>query len=212
MKKKKKTKLESRVEELETICQNMTNTILELQDTLDNTHNLANNKNQQAKEDITSTTEILKQHINEIENKMEDLKNNQNEVRNIQDTLNDIRPKLVRLKSRKEFKNEQSYIDYICKTLDTWDSKIYGKILVRVCSNIALGKGKHFINCVGEPIKWNQNVCKVQWYGTGKKEPEPVDWKSLDVYLPSSAYYYPDCPQARLPAYEPSNITVNEQL
>jgi uncharacterized protein YxjI len=139
---------------------------------------------------MSEKIDACEKHILESEQKLN------NDISIINKKLDDVRPKLVRLKTRKDFASEQGFVDYITKKLEQWDSNKFGPILVRVKNN-ATGKAKHFIGYVGEPQKWNHTICKVQWFGLGKKLPESVEWKALDVFLPLSAFYYPDCPHAR---------------
>ena len=145
----------------------------------------------------------MTERISTMEIKVNELDENlTHQINVISKDVNEMHPKLVRLKSRKEFNTEQGFIEYIQKTLDTWDTDKYGPLLVRVNPKNATGKAKHFIGYVGEPQKWNHSICKVQWFGLGKMQAESVEWKALDVFLPLSAYSYPDCPDARLPKYK----------
>merc|ERR1711933_658626 len=132
-----------------------------------------------------------------------------NDLHLVHQKMDDIRPKLVRLKTRRDFASEQTFVDYICNKLENWDANKFGPVLVRVQEN-ASGKAKHFIGYVGEPQKWNHTICKVQWFGLGKKLPEAIEWKALDVFLPLSSFYYPDCPHAR--AYGSRNDSKKQQL
>ena len=153
--------------------------------------------------------ELSEQFI-ELKSNMENIEKKWgNELYIINQKMDDIRPKLVRLKTRRDFASEQAFIDYITNKLEQWDANKFGPILVRVMNN-ATGKAKQFIGYVGEPQKWNHTICKVQWFGLGKKLPEAVEWKALDVFLPLSAFYYPDCPHAR--AYGSRNDGNKQQL
>ena len=157
----------------------------------------------------------MQMNANEIESKLDEMKNYLNgieskwgsELHVINQKMDDIRPKLVRLKTRRDFASEQTFVDYICNKLENWDANKFGPILVRVQQN-ATGKAKHFIGYVGEPIKWNSTICKVQWFGMGKKLPEAVEWKALDVFLPLSSFYYPDSARP----FPSRNVKLGQQL
>lgn len=152
----------------------------------------------------------LSEQFSELKSNMENIEKKWgNELHIINQKMDDIRPKLVRLKTRRDFASEQAFVDYITNKLEQWDANKFGPILVRVMNN-ASGKAKHFIGYVGEPQKWNHTICKVQWFGLGKKLPEAVEWKALDVFLPLSSFYYPDCPHAR--AYGSRNDGNKQQL
>ena len=152
----------------------------------------------------------LSSQMNEMKTSIENIEKKWgNELHIINQKMDDIRPKLVRLKTRRDFASEQAFIDYITNKLEQWDANKFGPILVRVMSS-ATGKAKHFIGYVGEPQKWNHTICKVQWFGLGKKQPEPVEWKALDVFLPLSSFYYPDCPHAR--AFGSRSSNTKQQL
>ncbi|ETO06250.1 myosin-2 heavy chain, non muscle [Reticulomyxa filosa] len=95
--------------------------------------------------------------------------------------LDDIRPKLARLKTRRDFPSEEAYIEYIGAKIKDWDVQKDGRVLIRVNPEIAEGKAKLFIGYVGEPVKWNNTICKVQWLGLENREPESV--------LPNSSFF-----------------------
>ena len=152
----------------------------------------------------------LESQFHEMKGNLEDLERKWgHELHAINTKMDDIRPKLVRLKTRKDFASEQTFISYVTNKLEQWDANKFGPLLVRVLDS-ATGKAKHFVGYVGEPQKWNHTICRVQWFGLGKKLPEAVEWKALDVFLPLSAYYYPDCPHAR--AFASRQTTRKQQL
>jgi len=102
---------------------------------------------------------------------------------------NEIDKKLIRWRSRAEFKSHQDYISYVTNMLDKWDQR-FGRIFVYVSN--PKGKSAQFVDRVGEPVKWNGNLCWVRWMHPGSPEKaDSFSWTTLDVYLPESAYYWP---------------------
>eukprot|EP01083_Nonionella_stella_P198009 727437_1 len=221
--KEERLKLEERIQALEQLCTKLTKKLVKV------TNDLKKEKHKHSRDRLKSTEsdDIFATHkqeqkmqspnfngtggnsdemgtqLSEMKTSMDKLESKWgNELHIINQKMDDIRPKLVRLKTRRDFASEQAFIDYITNKLEQWDANKFGPILVRVMQS-ASGKAKHFIGYVGEPQKWNHTICKVQWFGLGKKLPEAVEWKALDVFLPLSSFYYPDCPHAR--AYSSRN-------
>lgn len=134
-------------------------------------------------ENVGKITGALTTQIESVTNRLSHLEEDVSKTnRETTHKLDDIRPKLARLKNRKDFNSEAGYIEYVGKKLDEWDSKKYGPILVKVNPLLASGKAKHFVGYVGEPIKWNTSICKVQWFGLGNKQPESVWLYTLLVF------------------------------
>merc|ERR1712228_283497 len=199
--KEQRLKLEERIMALESLCTKLTKKLVKV------TNDLKKEKSQKHKasnDDIFASKSEEKlqsprSNSKELQTKLDEMKSSLNSIESkwgnelhaINQKMDDIRPKLVRLKTRRDFASEQTFVDYICNKLENWDANKFGPILVRVQQN-ATGKAKHFIGYVGEPQKWNHTICKVQWFGLGKKLPEAVEWKALDVFLPLSSFYYPD--------------------
>jgi len=228
--KEERLKLEERIQALEQLCTKLTKKLVKVTNDLKKEKE-KNNQHSLGSDDLFGSKEQKQQSPQkgggggvgskgddgELESKFVELKTNMetiekkwgNELHIINQKMDDIRPKLVRLKTRRDFASEQAFIDYITNKLEQWDANKFGPILVRVMNN-ATGKAKHFIGYVGEPQKWNHTICKVQWFGLGKKLPEAVEWKALDVFLPLSSFYYPDCPHAR--AYGSRNDANKQQL
>merc|ERR1719464_538223 len=102
---------------------------------------------------------------------------------------NEVDKKLIRWRSRQEFKSHQEYISYVTNMLDKWDQR-FGRIFVYVSD--PKGKSAAFVDRVGEPVKWNGNLCWVRWFaGASPEKVDSYSWQRLDVYLPESAYYWP---------------------
>eukprot|EP01084_Bolivina_argentea_P266280 451597_1 len=201
--KEERLKSTERIQTLEQLCTKLTKKLVKVSNDLKNEKQSRTKSTAHEQEQKMQSPNI---NNDEMENKLKEMKS---ELNIMNQKFNDIRPKLCRLKTRRDFASEQNFIDYITKKLEIWDANKFGPILVRVMPS-AIGKAKHFIGYVGEPQKWNNKICKVQWFGLGKKLPEAVEWKALDVFLPLSSFYYPDCPHAR--AYSSRNEKNKQQL
>lgn len=99
----------------------------------------------------------------------------------------EVDKKLIRWKTRTEFKDTQSYIKYVTNMLDTWDQR-YGRVLV--CVSVPRGKTADMEGRIGQPLKWGDNLCWVKWLGDDSK-PDSYEWETLEIFFPDSAFYYP---------------------
>merc|ERR1719510_1322303 len=76
--------------------------------------------------------------------------------------LLEIDKKLIRWRAKAEFPSQQEYYSYVKTMLDKWDNR-FGRVFVYVSA--PKGKTASFVNRIGEPVKWNTNLCWVKWLG-----------------------------------------------
>lgn len=100
----------------------------------------------------------------------------------------EVDKKLIRWKTRAEFKDRQSYTKYVNNMLDTWDQR-YGRVLV--CVSVPRGKTANMEGRIGQPLKWRDDHCWVKWLGDASPKPDSYEWESLEIFFPDSAFYYP---------------------
>ncbi|ETO20736.1 hypothetical protein RFI_16482, partial [Reticulomyxa filosa] len=126
---------------------------------------------QSTADNLSQMNQQMHDHIQTLSQRLEIFeKQIQHDVQETTKRIDEIRPKLARLKTRKDFTSEEAYVEYVGGKIKEWDVQKDGRILVRVNPDLAEGKAKHFIGYVGEPVKWNSTICKVQWFGLPTQE------------------------------------------
>jgi len=197
--KQKRNEMEQRIDTCEQAIKKLAKMVKDIQTQLNGSQDKANNTTQSIVDNLSTTNQQMQAQLQALTQRLEAMETKTNiETQETNKKFDEIRPKLTWLKPRKDFTSEEAYVEYIGNKIKEWNPQKDGPILVRVNPETAEGKAKHFIGYVGEPVKWNTTICKVQWFGLQTDTPESVEWKCLDVYLPLSAYYFPDCPQVRL--------------
>merc|ERR1719495_2784594 len=132
---------------------------------------------------IAKMTEMQVEREQSMNQTLEELKAEVEKYRKLSERrYTDIDKKLIRWRARTEFPSHQDYISYVLSMLDKWDAR-FGRVFVTVVN--PKGKSAKFYGCMGEPVKWTNNLCWVRWLAVSTKgPPEGYAWDTLDVFLP----------------------------
>jgi len=188
--------LEQRIASCEQTIKKLGKVVKEIQSNLNVSQGKVDITDQSTADNLSQMNQQMSQQIQTLSQRLDALEAQvSRDVQEVNKRVDEVRPKVARVKSRKEFTSDEAYVEYMGNTNKEWDVQKDGRILVRINPDLAEGKAKHFIGYIGEIVKWTSTVCKVQWFGLATQE--SVKWQCLDVFLPASAFYFPDCPHAR---------------